>query len=82
MSTLLTIAFLLCLYVLWVMHTMGPWTPAELLKECIRRVIILPCLLGLASGEITAEAGTLKCRFLLWLYGDDPEIVTYVEEDK
>lgn len=51
----------------------------EGLKELIRRIIwILPI-----EGEFKADKGSLKCRFLEWLYGNgEPEFdITWPDEN-
>jgi len=48
-----------------------------MLKELIRRIYFFLCVIGLASPEIAATSGTLKFKFLMWLYGDpEPMFMT------
>ena len=51
----------------------------EALKEVIRRIIFFFSI----SGEFTATTGTLKHKFLDWLYGNgEPEFdVIWPDED-
>jgi len=42
----------------------------ELLKEAIRRVVWVFGSLGFVPEQIVATNGTLKYRFLDWLYGE------------
>lgn len=49
-----------------------------MIKEAIRWLIWpIAVLMG---GEFYAEAGTLKCRFFNWLYGDDEDAVIPVSD--
>jgi hypothetical protein len=42
----------------------------EYLKEAIRRIYFVLVECGLAQAEVEAINGTLKYRFLMWLYGN------------
>ena len=45
--------------------------------------LFVPCWLGLSDGEMKASAGTLKFRFLNWLYSDgEPMFVTQLPDDE
>jgi len=39
-------------------------------KEIIRRIYFVLVWLGLADAEVVAVAGTIKHRFLTWMYGE------------
>lgn len=41
------------------------------MKNAIRWAYFTLCEVGLASPEVIAESGTLKYRWLCWLYGED-----------
>lgn len=68
----------------WRNDLRGDCEVTEILKEAIRRLYFFLVYLGLANEEIEAMAGTLKYRFLGWLYGSgEPQFnVQWPEDEK
>lgn len=55
----------------------------EVVKEFIRRIYFWLCEIGLVSPEVVAESGTLKYRWLMWLYGNpEPLFATQWPDEK
>jgi hypothetical protein len=77
-----------CLFLIlagWIIHEMlgRPVAPDGVFKEVLRMLLFYPSMI-FGNGEFVAKSGTLKFRFLEWLYGPgEPEFdVIWPDDDK